>query len=83
MRKRRKSSKRELNKRAVAQLSVGDKVEVIKTKEKGIVTGFVIYGTGQEGEVYDYTSVKVKFSDDLPSRKRNRRFSGSSLRKLS
>ena len=31
----------------------------------------------------DDTSVKVKFSDDLPSRKRSRRFSGSSLRKLS
>lgn len=80
--KRELNKKRESNKKAVNKLNIGDKVEVIKTKEVGTVTGFVVYGTGQEGETYDYTSVKVKFSDDLPPRKRNRRFSGTSLRKL-
>lgn len=52
-----------------------------KTGETGVIVGFVCYGTGQDGEKYDYTSVKVYFENKSGCRK-NRRYSARSLIKL-
>lgn len=79
---KRGKSIRERNKEVAKSLKVGDKVQVIKTGEIGVVTGFVVYGTGQPDEIYDYTSIKVHFADGKNKRKRNRRFSGRSLKKV-
>lgn len=76
------SVKRKLNKEMAKKLKIDDTVKVKKTGEVGVVKGFVVYGTGQEGEFYDYTSIKVFFPKQTKNRKKNRRFSGSSLIKL-
>lgn len=74
--------KNKMNAISLSLLSLGSRVEVIKTGEFGIVTKIIKYNREKYNSSFGYSTVQVKFDNYnyLPHHKKVRHYSASSLK---